>query len=164
MDDLRESFSRMKKGIKHRLPGSKRKADKPGAGGIEERIGPPGPLPRPGTPVATGSDREREGDEPNVDDEGVEPSATPGENKSDWKSTASASAKLLLRGVRDSADAFGPLKSVTGGLCFILENCEVWFPPLTLPTTLMDAIAYGGKQASDRIPGTQGQNACRTAL
>ena len=48
-----------------------------------------------------------------------------GERGSDWKSTASAAAKLLLRGVRDSADAFGPLKSVAGGLCFILENSEV---------------------------------------
>jgi hypothetical protein len=38
----------------------------------------------------------------------------------------SAAAKLLLRGVNESADAFGPLKSVAGGLCFILENCEVW--------------------------------------
>ena len=47
------------------------------------------------------------------------------ENKSNWKSAASAKAKLLLRGVRDSADAFGPLKSVAGGLCFILENYEV---------------------------------------
>ena len=28
--------------------------------------------------------------------------------------------------MRDTADAFGPLKSVAGGLCFILENCEVW--------------------------------------
>ena len=53
-----------------------------------------------------------------------EPNTTD-EKKSDWKSTASATAKLLLRGVNESADAFGPLKSVTGGLCFILENCEV---------------------------------------
>ena len=53
--------------------------------------------------------------EPNTEDE----------NKPDWKSTASATAKLLLRGVRDAADAFGPLKSVAGGLCFILDNCEV---------------------------------------
>ena len=43
-----------------------------------------------------------------------------------WKSTTSASAKLLLRGVSESADAFMPLKSVAGGLCFILDNCEVW--------------------------------------
>jgi len=128
MDDLRDSFSRLKKGIKHRLPGSKLKADKSGAGGSGERVGPSSSLSRPGTPVVMGGDREREGNEPNADDKNVELSAAPAENKSDWKSTASASAKLLLRGVRDSADAFGPLKSVAGGLCFILENCEVWSP------------------------------------
>ena len=53
------------------------------------------------------------------------PSAAMDETKSTWKTTASTAANLLLRGVRDSADAFGPLKSVAGGLCFILENCEV---------------------------------------
>jgi hypothetical protein len=54
-----------------------------------------------------------------------EPSAVD-ENKLDrWKSTASSTAKLFLHGVRESADAFPPLKSVAGGLCFILENCEV---------------------------------------
>ena len=55
-----------------------------------------------------------------------EPSAAD-DNK--WK-TASATAKMLLRGVKESADAFPPLKSVAGGLCFILENCEVrpYFP------------------------------------
>jgi len=55
-----------------------------------------------------------------------EPSAVD-ENK--WK-TVSATAKLLLRGVKESADAFPPLKSVAGGLCFILENYEVrpYFP------------------------------------
>ena len=57
--------------------------------------------------------------------EGTEPSAATNENKSSWRSTASATAKLLLQGVNESADAFGPLKSVAGGLCFILENCEV---------------------------------------
>ena len=63
--------------------------------------------------------------------ENTEPSVA-NEKKSDWKSTASATAKLILRGVRDSADAFPPLKSVAGGLCFILENCEVGPPPHTL--------------------------------
>ena len=125
MDDLRDSFSRMKKGIKHRLAESKRKSDKPVTGGSAEGVGPSDSLSRPGTPVVMGGDREREGNEPNADDESVGPSAAPNENKSDWKSTASASAKLLLRGVRDSADAFGPLEAVAGGLCFILENCEV---------------------------------------
>ena len=48
-----------------------------------------------------------------------------GGNSSNWKSTLSATAKLLLCTVRDSADAFPPLKSVAGGLCSILENYEV---------------------------------------
>ena len=48
------------------------------------------------------------------------------DGKEDWKSTVSDTAKLLLRAVSDSADAFPPLKSVAGGLCFILENYEVW--------------------------------------
>jgi len=125
MNDLRDSFSSLKKGIKRRIKGSKRKADNPETGGSGEMIGPSGPPPRPGPAVVTGGGREREGNEPNADDKRVELSTASDENKRDWTSTAAASAKLLLRGVRDSADAFGPLKSVAGGLCFILENCEV---------------------------------------
>lgn len=56
----------------------------------------------------------------------AEPGTVTDEKRSNWKSTAFATAKLLLYGVRETADAFGPLKSVAGGLCFILENCEVW--------------------------------------
>ena len=62
-------------------------------------------------------------------DGSTERGAAADENKSTWGSTALATAKLLLRGVRDSADAFGPLKSVAGGLCFILENHEVRLSP-----------------------------------
>ena len=50
------------------------------------------------------------------------------ESESKLLSLASSGAKLFLRGVKESADAFGPLKAVAGGLCFILENCEVWTP------------------------------------
>ena len=96
-------------------------------------------------------------------DEDAEPSATMNECKSSWKSTAFASAKLLLRGVRDTADAFGPLKSVAGGLCFILENCEVWLPPARTVTTLISAPANEGKRRDDRIVGTSGKGACRIA-
>ena len=46
-----------------------------------------------------------------------------------WRDMEAALAELSLQGVRDSADDFGPLKSVAGGLCFILENYEVWLPP-----------------------------------
>ena len=60
-----------------------------------------------------------------VPEENTDRNAVANEKESNWKSTASATGKLLLRGVRDSADAFGPLKAVAGGLCFILENYEV---------------------------------------
>ena len=129
MDDIRASFSRLKKGVEKRVTGSKRKADKTGAGGHGERADSSVSLPRPGPHVVTGGERGQEGNGSDAGGEGVGPSAAADENKSDWKSTASASAKLILRGVCDSADAFGPLKSVAGGLCFILDNCEVWFPP-----------------------------------
>ena len=95
-------------------------------------------------------------------DKSTEPSAVTNENKSNWKSTASASAKLVLRGVRDSADAFGPLKSVAGGLCFILENCEVRPPPPCVIYNADRCLANEGKQASDRIASSSGQCARRT--
>ena len=82
------------------------------------------------------------------------------EKKSNWKSTASATAKLLLRGVRDSADAFGPLKSVAGGLCFILENCEVW-PILCMHCPMLTgALANEGKYTRNRVSGTPSQGTC----
>ena len=49
---------------------------------------------------------------------------------SDAKSLPSAMVKLLC-GVRDSPNGSGPLKSLAGGLCLILENCKVCLPPCT---------------------------------
>ena len=125
MDDLQDSFSRFKKGIKHRLGRSKRKGDKPGAGGREESVGSSSSFPQPEPRASTGGGREGEGEGPNAGNDNVGASAAAEESRPGWKSTASSSAKLVLRAVRDSSDAFGPLKSVAGGLCFILENCEV---------------------------------------
>ena len=76
-----------------------------------------------------GGSHEQGGDGANANSEGVEQGATADKNGSDWKAAVSASATFLLRGVRDSADAFGPLKSIAGGLCFFLENYEVWLGP-----------------------------------
>ena len=95
--------------------------------------------------------------------ENTEPSATANEKKPSWKPTALATAKLLLRGVRDSADAFGPLKSVAGGLCFILENCEVWASPTCSITTLTGTPANEGERADDRVVGTPSEDTCRIA-
>ena len=164
MDDLRGSFSRLKKDIKHRFKKSERKVDKLGIEGDEERVGSSGSLPRPEPRVLTGGGREHGGNGLNADDESVGPSAAADSNRSEWKSTASASAKLLLRGVRDSADAFAPLKSVAGGLCFILESCEVWLHPHRLSTKLTNAPENESKQTWDRITGASGQRTRRATL
>ena len=94
-------------------------------------------------------DHVQEGIPPN---ESVEPSIAANENKRNWKSTASETAKLLLRGVRESADAFPPLKSVAGGLCFILENFEVGSPPHT-PSHLLQVSqrTRGNEQAIESL-------------
>jgi len=97
-DDMsfRASFSRFRKKIKHGLLKSR--------DGSERR--------------GIDSDGERS-------DQSVRVGATTSKGKSSWKSTASSTAKLLLRTVEKSSDAFPPLKSVAGGLCAILDNCEV---------------------------------------
>jgi hypothetical protein len=53
--DVREPFSRLKKGIKHRLTGKKPKSDTPEANAGEERADTSGLLPRPESHVVTGS-------------------------------------------------------------------------------------------------------------
>ena len=85
--------------------------------------------------------------------ESSEPSGVVDNDKLDWKSTASATAKLLLRWARDSADAFGPLKSVTGSLCFILDNYQVCPLCAMLSTILTTPLANKSKQAGNRIIG-----------
>jgi len=102
---------REKKKLKYLLGWGETKSDRTGtdAGGGRADSGdsPARPVPH----VVAGGGRDRGGN----DDE----------SNSNWKSTTSAAAKLLLRGVKDSAAAFGPLQSVAGALCFILDNCEV---------------------------------------
>ena len=155
MDNMRESFSKIKKDIKHRITGKNRKTDKARTDRGGGRADVPGSLSRPMPHIVTGSDREQEESESGAGGVSVEPRTA---NKSGWKSTASSSAKLLLRGVRDSADAFAPLKSVAGGLCFILENCEVFLLPHLLSTTLIGPAAHEGEQTKNRIIGTQSQS------
>ena len=151
----------MKKDIKYRLTGKKRKGDKARAGGHGEGVESSGSLP---PQSVTSGDREQEENEYNTGDENVRPTATADESTSGWTATATASAKLLLRGVSGSSDAFGPLKSVAGGLCFILENCEVRLPLRMLFVTLTRPAAYEGEQGNHRIVGTQSQDAQRIAL
>ena len=125
MSDIRDSFSKIKKDIKHRFERIKRKGDKLGGGDREESVGPSSSLPQPEPRVSTGGGGEQGGGGPDTENENAGAGTV---NRPGWGTTASSSAKLVLRAVRDSADAFGPLKSVTGGLCFILENYEVRTP------------------------------------
>jgi hypothetical protein len=64
--------------------------------------------------------------------------------KSEWSHTASSAAKLLLRTVKEASDAFPPLKSVAGGLCAILDNCEVQSDVVRLIHVLMAFPANEG--------------------
>ena len=57
-------------------------------------------------------------------DESVEPSAGADKNGSN---SGSPTAKTLC-GVRDSTNAFGPLRSIAGALYSILENHDVCHP------------------------------------
>jgi len=72
-------------------------------------------------------------------DESLQQNIAVDERKSHRKSTASAAAELL-RGVRDSASAFGPLKSIARSLCFILDNFEVWPPSRTLDSRCLRSL------------------------
>jgi len=65
--------------------------------------------------------------------------ATASENKSEasWKSTAYASAKVVVDVVKESSDVFPPLKSVVGGLTAVLNHYDVWSVSLAPPMILM---------------------------
>jgi hypothetical protein len=55
----------------------------------------------------------------------VDPTAAYEDNKPGWKSTLHTSAGLVIDIVKESSDAFTPLKSVAGGLSAILKHYDV---------------------------------------
>jgi hypothetical protein len=60
----------------------------------------------------------------------LNPGAT-SEDVSNRKSTASATANAILRGVEESSNAYPLLKSVARHLCLVLDNSEVQLPSHT---------------------------------
>ena len=236
MEDIRKSFSKLKKDFKHRVGGKKRAPDRAGVNTAGEGVGSSASFLQPdlriavgghdggGSRISTDVSRVHSSLDPDVQgaagsvpgqeikrassppsdtpippkqgpdstwilspqllclithlggvipdhmpqnlrpEEGDETGVAANGSKSSWKSTTFATAKLLLRGVRDASDAFGPLKSVAGGLCFILENCEVWLSPAYTVTTLTAAPENEGERRNDRIVGTTGEGACWIAL
>ena len=87
-------------------------------------------------------------------------SAAADETQQNWKPAASAETKLILHRVKESPNAYPPLKSIAEGLCLTLENCEVRPPlPLASCAVLTVVLANGGERASHRIVGATGRNA-----
>ena len=121
MNNFLDSITRKGRRLKEQLKGKKGKRDESGADTTEGGISSSSSFLRPVPPIAAGG-HDGEGSRPSTDTRQVRP-----------ESTTVAATKLLFRGVRDSADAFGPLKSVAGGLCFILENYEVRYVSLAKP-------------------------------
>ena len=82
--------------------------------------------------------------------------AAASKDKSEWKNTASSAAKLFLRTVERTSDAFPPLKSVAGGLCAILDSCEVRSAFVRLICDAYGFLANECQQTNDRITGIPG--------
>ena len=59
--DMRESFSRLKKKLKHPLTRGKHKPDRTGTDAGGERVNATGSLPRPGPHIVVGGGDDREG-------------------------------------------------------------------------------------------------------
>ena len=86
----------------------------------------------------------------------VDPSAAY-ENNSNWKSTAYASAKVIIDVVKESSDVFTPLKSVAGGLSAVLKHYDARIPIFIKPSTLfIIKLASAGEPSNDRIINTPG--------
>jgi len=67
MDNIRDSFSRLKKKIKHPLRRTRHKPDGAGSDASGERTASSSPLPRPEPPVVVGGDHDRGGNGTNAD-------------------------------------------------------------------------------------------------
>ena len=69
---------------------------------------------------------------------------------------ASSAAEMTLRGVKEAADAFPPLKSAAAALCFILDNCKVLSTSRTLNEVYLYSSEHDGVSPNDRIVDPSG--------
>ena len=81
-----------------------------------------------------------DGDHPKFPGHVVDP-RTASEGRSGWSSTAYATTKLAINLVKESSDAFPPLKSVAGGLSAILNHCDVHYIPCMPPHALHSQLS-----------------------
>ena len=73
MDDIRDSYSRLKKKFKHRLTGSKNKPDGTESDASGERVSSTSSLPQPEPRIVAGGGSNRSGDKANADGQQVRP-------------------------------------------------------------------------------------------
>ena len=67
-------------------------------------------------------------------------------------------AKSILYKIKESPNAYLPLKPIAEHLWHVLDKCGVWSPfPCIQPATLTVIIANGGESSGHRIIGTAGQ-------
>ena len=86
------------------------------------------------------------------------------ETQQNQNSAASAEAKSTLCRVKDSSNTYLPLKSVAKDLYFILDNCEVQYPPSSQtlnPWYLRSFLANRGESTGHRVIGATDQSAFR---
>ena len=82
------------------------------------------------------------------------------ETQQNRRPAASPETKLILRRVKESPNAYPPLKSVAERLCFILDNCEVWpLSHIRFFVMLMVVPANGIEGTSHRGLGARNQSA-----
>ena len=113
-------------------------------------------LPPNADTTAVSDPTQSEGEHLKSQDRTPEQSAATNENKSksSWKSTAYASAKVVIDVVKESSDAFPPLKSAVGGLAAILKHCDVRSVSLAPSMVLTIVPANDGQSENDRIVDT----------
>lgn len=69
-------------------------------------------------------------------------------------STAYSATKVVIDVVKESSDAFPPLKSAASFLSAALKHYDVWSASLVPSVILMITPANGGQSANDRIINT----------
>ena len=69
--------------------------------------------------------------------------ADPGATSKIEPDLASSAAKMTLRAVKETSDAFPPLKSAAPTLCFILDNYEVLSAFELVPLYMARPHAFG---------------------
>ena len=84
---------------------------------------------------------------------------------SNWKSTAYATTKLVINLLKESADAFPPLKSAVGGVSAILDHCDVRFIFHTTPSTMLTAVTANNRLSqNNKSVDAPGRRAGRIAV